>query len=261
MLKGKIAIVTGSGRGIGRGIATMFARHGASVVVATRTASHGEEAVSLIEGAGGDALFVKTELESEAEIGRVVEATIKRFGGLDIVVHNAALAQIELVPELSDEHLDRTFAVNVKAGVWLTKAAIAPMRERGGGRVLFTSSVTARRALRGAAAYSISKAGLNGFIRSAALELARFGITVNGVEPGIIRTEALGKHKFTEERLRYILGCVPLNRMGTPDDIGAAMVYLASEGGGYVTGQTIIVDGGMTIPENGAFLLEDILPG
>lgn len=259
-LSGKIAIVTGSGRGIGRGIATTLARHGASVVVATRTASHGEETVALIEQAGGSSFLVQTELESEAEVGRVVEATLAHYGALDIVVHNAAHAQIELVPDLTDAHMDKTFAVNVKAAVWLTKAAIAPMRARGGGRVLFTSSVTAGRAFRGAAAYAVSKAGLNGFIRSAAFELAPFGITVNGVEPGMIETDALAKHELTEEKLRLVLGCVPLARMGTPEDIGEAMAYLASPGAGYVTGQTIVVDGGMTLIENAGFVLAEQTP-
>jgi len=254
-LKGRVAIITGAGRGIGRGIAEVFAREGASVVVATRTASHGLNTVAAIEAAGGRGHLIQTELGSETEVRRIVDATIDRFGSLDIVVHNAVFAQIRYLADLDDDFLDRTYAVNVKAGVWLTKAAIEPMRARGGGRVLFTSSVTARRAMRGAAAYAISKAGVNGFIRSAALELAAYQITVNGIEPGIIETDALAKHKFTAEQMQAILACVPLGRKGSPHDIGEAMLYLASAGGQYVTGQTIIVDGGMMVPENGAFMM------
>jgi 3-oxoacyl-[acyl-carrier protein] reductase len=259
VLQGKIAIVTGAGRGIGRGIATVFAGYGASVVVATRTISHGEDTVSRIRKAGGEALLLPTELQSEAEIGRIVQETVRSYGGLDIVVHNAALAQIQPAEELSEAYLDGAFALNVKAGVWLTKAAIGPMRARGGGRVLFTSSVTAGKAFRGASAYSISKSGLHGFIRTAALELAPYGITVNGVEPGMIETEALAKHNISERRMRAILNCIPLGRMGSPEDVAEAMAYLASDGAAYVTGQTIVVDGGVTLPENGAFLLDDEL--
>jgi 3-oxoacyl-[acyl-carrier protein] reductase len=255
-LAGRTAIVTGAGRGIGRGIARRLAAHGANVVVATRTASFGEEAVAEITEAGGSALFVQTELGSEAEIQRIVGFTIERFGALDIAVHNAALAEIRHIPDLTDEFLDATFTTNVTVAVWLTKAAIQPMRARGGGRLLFTSSVTANRAFPGAAAYATTKAGLNAFIRGAAMELAADRITVNGVEPGIIRTEALAKHNISEARMKAILACVPLGEMGTPDDVGEAMAYLASDGARYVTGQTIVVDGGAALPENGGFFVD-----
>lgn len=254
-LAGKIAIITGAGRGIGRGIAEVFARHGAKVVVATRTERYGVEVVEKIRGDGGDAHFIQTELGSPEEIQRIVDETVKVYGGLDIVVHNAAFAQIQPVKELTDEFVDKTFTVNVKAGIWLAKASIPLMKARGRGRILFTSSVTAHRAIHGSAAYSISKAGLNAFIRCGAMELAEDGITVNGVEPGIIKTDALEKHNFEGPKLNALLACIPQKKMGTPADIGEAMAYLASDGAGYVTGQTIIVDGGLVVPENGAFMI------
>jgi 3-oxoacyl-[acyl-carrier protein] reductase len=255
-LAGRTALVTGAGRGIGRGIARRLADHGAQVVVATRTARHGEETVRQISEGGGRALLVLTDLASEAEIGRLVELTVARFGALDIAVHNAALAEICYLPDITDDFLDATFTMNVKVAVWLTKAVIDPMRARGGGRILFTSSVTANHAFPGAAAYATTKAGLNGFIRSAALELAADRITVNGVEPGIIHTDALAKHHISDTRMRAVLACIPLGELGTPDDIGDAMVYLAGEGGRYVTGQTIVIDGGMALPENGGFFVD-----
>lgn len=255
-LKGRVAIVTGAGRGIGKGIARVFARSGAAVVVATRTAKHGEEAVAEITDNGGQAMLVETELESKAEIERIVSETIAAYGGLDIAVHNAALARLDLLTDLTDDVLDRVYAVNVKAAVWLSQASIEPMRKRGGGRLLFTSSVTSRSAMRGATSYAISKAGLNGFIRNAAYELGQHKITVNGIEPGMIKTDALEKHQIDQKELEQMLTCIPLQRMGTPDEMGEAMLFLAADSGAYITGQTIVIDGGMLLPENGAFPLQ-----
>lgn len=255
LLSGKTVIITGAGRGIGRAIALLFARHGAAVVVATRTASHGERVVDEIIAAGGRATLVPTELRSEEEIENLVALATATYGGLDIVVHNAAFVPTAAVGSITNEDLDRAFATNVKAGVWLTQAAIEPMVARGSGRVLFTSSVTAQRAYRGSAAYSISKAGLNGFIRAAALELAPLRITVNGVEPGIIHTDALDKHQLTPEQIAQIASYIPAGRLGTPTEVAEAMLFLAGDGSRYVTGQLIVVDGGTILPENGSFML------
>lgn len=256
LLNGKTAIVTGAGRGIGRAIAMLFARHGAAVVVATRTASHGERLVDEIVAAGGRATLVSTDLRDEKEIGNLVRVAMATYGGLDIAVHNAAFVPTAPVGSITNDDLDRAFATNVKAGVWLTQAAIKPMVARGGGRVLFTSSVTAQRAYRGSAAYSISKAGLNGFIRAAALELAPMRITVNGVEPGIIHTDALDKHQLTPEQIAKIASYIPAGRLGTPTEVAEAMLFLASDGARYVTGQLIVVDGGTILPENGSFMVK-----
>jgi 3-oxoacyl-[acyl-carrier protein] reductase len=256
VLAGKVAIVTGAGRGIGRAIALLFARHGAAVVVATRTASHGQSVVNEINAANGRASVVQTELQTESELQRLVATTVERYGAVDIAVHNAAFVPFGKIAGITAEDLDRSFNINVKAGVWLTKTVIEPMRQRGSGRVLFTSSVTAQRAYPGSAAYSISKAGLNGFIRAAAIELGRYNITVNGVEPGIIHTEALDKHQLTAAQMKEIADYIPLQRFGTPREAADAMLFLASDSARYITGQTVVVDGGMILPENGAYMLE-----
>jgi 3-oxoacyl-[acyl-carrier protein] reductase len=252
VLSGKVAIVTGAGRGIGQAIAILFARHGAAVAVATRTARHGQEVVDEITAAGGRALLLSTELANQAEVTQIVAATTEAYGPVDIAVHNAAFVPVARVADITNEDLDRSFTVNVKAGVWLAQAVLPSMRSRRAGRILFTSSVTAQRAYRGCAAYSISKAGLNGFIRAAALELGADNITVNGIEPGIIRTDAIEKHHFTDEEIRRIESYIPLGRFGTPTEIAEAMLFLASDAARYITGQLLVVDGGTILPENGA---------
>ncbi len=257
LLAGKVAIVTGAGRGIGKAIAILFARHGAAVLVATRTLSHGQSVVDEIKAAGGRAALIQTELSSEAEIHQIVSAATDLFGGVDIAVHNAAFVPTGRIGQISGPDLDRTFTVNVKAGIWLTQAVREAMRRRGGGRILFTSSVTAQRAYPGSAVYSASKAAVNGFIRGAAVELGRDHITVNGVEPGIIHTPALDKHQLTPEQAQEIARYIPLGRFGTPVEAAEAMLFLASDAARYVTGQLIVVDGGMILAENGAFMLED----
>lgn len=255
-LQGQVAIVTGSGRGIGRGIAELFAEHGAAVVVATRTERTGQEVVDGITAAGGRAALFATDLADEAAAAATVAFTAERFGALDIVVHNAALPWLRAVEEMTDEVLDATFSLNIKAGVWLTRHALPHMREAGRGRLLFTSSITARRAIRGASAYAASKAGLHGWIRSAAYELGQYGITVNGVEPGMIWTDAMDKHSYSDEEVAQIVGGIPLGRPGTPRDVAAAMVFLASPGAAYITGQTIVVDGGMLLPESAVLTMQ-----
>jgi 3-oxoacyl-[acyl-carrier protein] reductase len=249
-LQGKVAIITGGGQGIGAGIARRFAQAGARVLVATRSSGNGREVVDEIVEQGGVARLLQVDIGTAAGCARTVETAVDAFGQLDIVVHNAAVYPVIPIEALGEDDLDTTLAVNLKACFRLVQAALPHLRRQGGGRFLFTSSVTGPQvAMPGTAHYAASKAGMNGFIRTAALEFARERITVNGVEPGYILTtamQALGDPAQLEEMAR----CIPMGKLGAPADIANAMLFLASEEAAYITGQTIVVDGGSTLPES-----------
>jgi 3-oxoacyl-[acyl-carrier protein] reductase len=248
-LSGKVVIVTGSGQGIGEGIARVFAGAGAKVVLATRSEANGRSVADSIVKGGGVAWLNQTDVGRRSEVKRVVAQTVERFGRLDIVIHNAAVYPVIPIETLSDEDLDLTLSVNLKAGFWLIQESLPHLRKQGG-RILFTSSVTGPNvAMPGTAHYAASKGGMNGLIRTAALEYARQNITVNGVEPGYILTpamEALGG----PEALVQMAGQIPLGKLGDPTDIANTMLFLASDAASYITGQTIVVDGGSTLPES-----------
>ena len=249
-LRNRVAIVTGAGQGIGEGIAKVFAQSGAKVVVATRSADNGQQTVDDICSAGGEAMLVQCDVGRRTEIDRMVAETVERWGRVDIAIHNAAIFPIHSVAEMPDEVLDQTLAVNMKAGFWLTQAVLPFFRAQGGGRLIFTSSVTGPTvAMPGTSNYAASKGGMNAFIRTAALELARENITVNGVEPGYIMTQAMGL-LADEEELKEMASMIPIGKIGIPEDIAYTMLFLASDQASYITGQTIIVDGGSTLPES-----------
>lgn len=249
-LKNKVAIVTGSGQGIGRAVAQVFASAGASVLVATRSEGNGRETVEGIEASGGNAELLVIDVSSKVACGTVVDEALKRFGSLHIVVHNAGIFPISHIADLPEAELDEVLAVNLKAAFHLTQAAVPHLLSAGWGRLLFTSSVTGPRvAMPGFAAYGASKAALNGFIRTAGLEYARRNITVNGVEPGFILTPAMDVFGSQEE-VDEMRALIPAGRFGQAEDIAYTMLFLASKEAGYITGQTIVVDGGSTLPEN-----------
>jgi 3-oxoacyl-[acyl-carrier protein] reductase len=255
-LQARVALVTGGGQGIGRGIVRLFAQEGARVMIATRTASHGEETLRLVREAGGTAALCAADIGSKAEAERVVSETVRQFGQLDILVHNAASFLGGPVERYSEADLETVLAVNLKACFRLSAACIPHFRRRGAGRLLFTSSVTGPRvAMPNTSYYASSKGGINAFIRTAAVELARDRITVNGVEPGYIRTAAM-ELLANEEGMAQMAKYIPMGYIGDPSDIAYAMLYLASDEARYVTGQTICIDGGSTLPESPAFLEE-----
>jgi 3-oxoacyl-[acyl-carrier protein] reductase len=253
-LRDRVALVTGGGRGIGAAIVHAFAAAGAAVLVVNRTASAGDAVAAQVRALGRQAEALSADVGRRDEVRRCVDEAVRRFGALDVVVHNAAVNPWCAIDDMDEDTLERTLAVNLKACFWLAQAAAPHLRARGGGRLLVTSSVTGPRvAMPRSAHYAASKAAVNGFLRSAAIEYARDGITVNGVEPGYVAKDG-GSLLSEPERAARIASYIPMGTLGRAEDIAHAMLYLASPQARYVTGQTIVVDGGSTLPESPVFM-------
>lgn len=250
MLEGKVALVTGASSGIGRGAALAFAGEGAKVVVAARRTGEGEGTVREIKALGGEALFVKTDVSKGAEIEALVRRTVEAYGRLDCALNNAGVLEFAPAAELAEEAWDETIAVNLK-GVWLSmKHEISAMlrQEPTGGAIVNTSSWLAVGGLPGSAAYSASKAGVDGLVRPAAIEYARAGIRINNVAPGGIDTE-MTRYAFRDaEALENFAAAHPGGRLGTPEEVAQTVVWLCSDRASFVTGQSLLVDGGYAVP-------------
>lgn len=247
---GQQVLVTGGAQGIGRAIVEGFARAGAEVLIADLNLGGAQALADELNGQGHRVSASGIDLADRQGIVELL-ASLPR---LDVLVHNAAYFPLTPFEQIDEPLLRRTLDVNLSALFWLTQGALPLFRRQGRGNVLVTSSVTGPRvAYPGLSHYAASKAGVNGFIRSAALELATHGVRVNGVEPGMIRTPAMGNLGDDGLNARIARG-VPLGRLGEPEDIAAAMLFLASDNAAYITGQTLIVDGGATLPETMAAL-------
>jgi 3-oxoacyl-[acyl-carrier protein] reductase len=245
----KVAIVIGAARGIGAAIAERLVEEGARVVIADTLVEDGEATARGL-GARGAAIFVATDVRDKAAVAALVEATLQRFGRVDILVQNAGIYPYTMLPEIAVEEWDAVLGVNLRGCFLAIQACIAPMRARRYGRIVLTSSITGPRVSSpGHGHYSASKAGINGLIRAAAIELAPDAITVNGVEPGNILTEGMQAGR-SPEFIGAMERSVPLGRLGTPRDVAHAVLFLASDEAAYITGTTIIVDGGQIVPES-----------
>lgn len=247
-LTNRTALVIGAARGIGAGIVERFIEEGAHVVLADNEVAIGQATAKRL-----GARFIETNVALKADAERAVAETVDHFGGLDILVQNAGIYPWTLIENIEPEEWDNVMAVNLRGTFLAARAALPVMREKKYGRMVFTSSITGPRVTSpGHGHYSASKAGINGFIKAAALEFAGYGITVNGVEPGNILTEAIVEHR-SQAFIRNMEEAVPLGRLGTPRDIANATLFLASDEASYITGTTIIVDGGQTLPEGKDF--------
>lgn len=252
-LHGKVALVIGAARGIGEGMAERFTEEGARVVIADTEAEAGRATAERLKG-----LFIETDISRADHAQRAVQTALDGFGGLDILVQNAGIYPWTLIENISPDEWDKVLAVNLKGTFLAARAALPHMKARGYGRMVFTSSITGPRVTSpGHGHYSASKAGINGFIKAAALEFSGYGITVNGIEPGNILTSGMQQHR-SADFIRSMEAAVPLGRLGTPHDIANCALFLASDEASYITGTTIIVDGGQTLPEGADFR---IVPG
>ncbi|MDN2578762.1 SDR family oxidoreductase [Aquibium sp. ELW1220] len=254
-LTGRVALVTGGGRGIGAAAVTRLAEAGACVAICNRTPDPAADLAGRLSARGLSVRTVAWPGTGRAGLRAMVDGLVGEEGRLDIAVHNAGGCPWASIDALDEGQLGEALDINLSAFVWLVQACAPHMRARGFGRLLVTSSVSARVAMGGGAHYSAAKAGVNAFVRGAAFELARDGITVNGVEPGFIAKPGRGTLS-TAEKQAAIGRHIPMGRMGEADDIAFAMLYLASAEARYVTGQTIVVDGGSTLPETG-YAVED----
>jgi len=249
-LKDKVALVIGASRGIGKATALRFMEEGAKLVLADSDAEVGKAAANEL-GAG----FVCTDISRMDDAVAAVAFTLERHGRIDIIVQNAGIYPWQLIENTSSEDWDRVLGVNLRGCFNAARAALSPMKQQGSGRILFTSSITGPHVTSpGHGHYSASKAGINGFIRSAALEFSSYGITVNGVEPGNILTEAIEQQR-SPAFLKDMEAAIPLGRLGSPRDVANAFLFLASDEASYVTGTTIVVDGGQLLPEGADFRL------
>ncbi|MAT51693.1 MAG: 3-ketoacyl-ACP reductase [Porticoccaceae bacterium] len=248
LLENRIAVVTGAGRGIGRAVAILFAAQGAKVLIATRTESHGRETLDAIRRNGGTAELITVELGTLTAARAVIDAAVGHWGGLDIMVHNAAIIENCPLVDNPDDSFSRQFDIGMNTAFWLMKYGYSYLKQRGYGRVLLTSSLGAERTAHGFALYGAIKAGLEALARGAATEMGPDGITVNAVAPGGTRTASYERN-MSDEFEKYWLSHIPLQRMGESEDIAQAMLYLASDNGSYVTGQTLTVDGGQSLPQ------------
>jgi 3-oxoacyl-[acyl-carrier protein] reductase len=248
---GKVAIVIGGARGIGAAIAERLFEERARVVIADKLVDEGSAAARRLSDRG-EAMFVPADVSRKDAVDALVEATLQRFGRVDILVQNAGIFPYTMLPDIAVEEWDAVLGVNLRGCFLAIQACARPMRAQGYGRIVLTSSITGPRVTSpGHGHYSVSKAGINGLIRAAAIELAPDGITVNGVEPGNILTEGMRAERSVEY-ISAMARSVPLGRLGTPQDVAHAVLFLASDEAAYITGTTIVVDGGQILPESKA---------
>jgi NAD(P)-dependent dehydrogenase (short-subunit alcohol dehydrogenase family) len=249
-LSGKVAIITGSSRGIGRSIAESMSRAGAKVVISSRKAEACDNVVAAITEAGGEAIAVPCNVADPAQLQNLVDQTVATWGRLDILVCNAAVnpyfGPMETMPE---DAYDRIMNCNVKSTFLLTRMAAPLMAKGGGGNIILISSIGGNQGSNTLAIYGISKAADSSMTKSLAIEWGSRGIRANCIAPGLIKTDMSRALWENEKLLKNVEEGTPVHRIGQPEDVGGVAVFLASKAAAYITGQTIVVDGGITIKE------------
>ncbi|MEM6762968.1 MAG: 3-oxoacyl-ACP reductase FabG [Pseudomonadota bacterium] len=245
-IKGRSVLVTGGSKGIGKGIARVFANAGAKVMIAAR----GEEAAKAAAAELGDGVgFVLGDVGDWADVQKMVAATVDAYGSLDIVCANAGAFPQSKMVDMDPAEWDEVMRTNLKSSFLAVKAAIPAFEKQGKGRVILTSSITGPvTGFPGWTHYGASKSGQLGFLKTAAMELSRYNATINAVLPGNIYTEGL--QDLGEDYLKTMAASIPLKRLGVVEDIGNAALFFATDEAAYITGQTIVVDGGQILPES-----------
>ena len=245
-LKGKVAVITGGGSGIGRATAELFAREGAKVVVADYKAEIGRETVRAIKDAGGEALFVEVDVSDSAQVQRLVQSALDAYGGINILFNNAGVLLFGTVQDTEEEAWNRLMSINLTGVFLCTKAVLPHMIEGGGGSIInLTSSTGAHDAAGNAVAYVTSKGGVALFTRAAAIDHAQDNVRINAIAPGPTDTPML-RDNLSKEQLEAFAATFPMNRLGRPEELANAALFLASDESSFVTGAILAVDGGQT---------------
>jgi 3-oxoacyl-[acyl-carrier protein] reductase len=250
-LAGRAAVVTGAARGIGRATAEVYAREGARVLVVDKDAAAAEAAVGEI---GSGAAACACDVTVRGDVEAMAAAAVEKFGGIDILTQNAGIYPNTPVEDITDDEWALVMNVNTRSALYTAQACLPHLRKSKAGRITITSSITGPKVgYPGFVHYGASKAALNGLIRSLALELVKDGITVNGVEPGTVLTPGV-QALLTPEEVEGVAANIPMRRFAAPIDIAHAHLFFASDEAEYVTGQTIVVDGGQILPESPMFV-------
>jgi len=241
--------VTGASKGIGKGIAHVFLQAGARVLIAARNADALAAAAEELSGVGGQIEYVAADVSRADGCAVMAEAAQQRFGGIDVLCANAGIFPEARIVDMTEADMDEVFGCNIKGTIFSVQSCLPALEASGRGRIILTSSITGPvTGFPGWSHYGASKAAQLGFLRTAAIELASQQITVNAVLPGNIATEGL--HELGADYVRQMEASVPLGRLGSVDDVGHACLFLASDEAGFITGQTIVVDGGQVLPES-----------
>ena len=247
-LRDKVAVVTGSSKGIGKAIAEAMAAAGAKVVISSRKAEPCQAVAEAINAGGGEAMALACNISEKAQLRALVDGTIERWGRIDALVCNAAVnPYFGPLAEITDEAYDKTMNTNLRSNLWLCNMVIPQMATRGGGAVILISSIAAFKGHGNLGVYALSKAADNQLARSLAVEWGRSNLRVNCIAPGLVRTDMARALWDDPDRLASALESYPLGRIGEPEDIAGAAVFLASRAGHFMTGQTLVIDGGTTV--------------
>jgi NAD(P)-dependent dehydrogenase (short-subunit alcohol dehydrogenase family) len=247
-LRGQVAVVTGASKGIGRAIAEAMAAAGARVVISSRKGEACEEVAGAINAAGGEALALACNISHKSDLQGLVDRTLEHWGRIDALVCNAAVnPYFGPLAEIPDEAYDKTMNANVRSNLWLCNMVIPGMAARGGGAVILISSIAGLKGHGSLGVYALSKAADMQLARNLAVEWGRSNVRVNTIAPGLVRTDMARALWDDPERLAQALESYPLGRIGEPRDIAGAAVFLASRAGDFMTGQTLVIDGGTTV--------------
>ncbi len=247
-LHGQVAVVTGASKGVGRAIAEAMAAAGAKVVISSRKGEVCEKVAGAINDAGGEAIALACNISHKEDLQGLVDRTLEHWGQIDTLVCNAAInPYFGPLAEIPDEAYDKTMNANLRSNLWLCNMVIPGMAERGGGAVILVSSIAGLKGHSNLGVYALSKAAGMQLARNLAIEWGRSNVRVNTIAPGLIRTDMARALWDDPERLTQALESYPLGRIGEPEDIAGAAVFLASKAGNFMTGQTLVIDGGTTV--------------